>query len=48
MIGTPAKTSVSKGDTKGRELGVKPDKREALPLYFKSALIAPIDKIKGN
>jgi hypothetical protein len=35
------------GIEKGRELGVKPVKREAHPIHFKSALIAPIDKIKS-
>ena len=37
MIGTPAKTSVPRGNPKGREFGVKPDKREAHPIHFKSA-----------
>jgi len=37
MIGTPAKTSEPRGNPKGREFGVKPDKREAHPIHFKSA-----------
>ena len=37
MIGAPAKTSVPRGNPKGRGFGVKPDKREAHPIHFKSA-----------
>ena len=37
MIGTPAKPSIPRGNPKGREYGVKLDKRENQPIHFKGA-----------
>ena len=37
MIGTPAKSSVPRGNPKGRESGVKLEKRDTQPIHFKSA-----------
>jgi len=37
MIGTPAKSSVPRGNPKGRESGVKLEKRETQSIHFKSA-----------
>ena len=35
MIGTPAKSSVRRGNPKGRESAVKPEKRETQPIHLK-------------
>ena len=37
MIGTPAKSSIPRGNPKGRESGVKLEKRDTQPIHFKSA-----------
>ncbi len=37
MIGTPAKSSVPRGNPKGRESGVKLEKKDTQPIHFKSA-----------